>query len=340
VVSFVQGTRGFRIRRLNLATQEVRMPRAHWDEHVRFESSADGLPPLLVIQAGPGLPLLNERRRYGKLLALEDHFTVFYWDRSGTGLNAPPAGGLRLDAHLEETVTLLERIALTSGQTVTVMGVSIGGTLALLARQLLPELVDRVVAISPDLDTTVADWHAHERILAAVHEPRWQWLAPRAARLQPPPCLDPAQFRLRATLLGHLGGLEARVSYGTQIRRMVLGIAGTYGPHRLPRVLANMNASTRALLPQLAKVDLISRWPRSPVPADLLFGDADLLSPAAMVDRVRPMLGPQDTLRVVHGAAHMAHFDAPEVVRAIILGEKRSGSSVPTQNAATHLGIA
>ena len=316
------------------------MPRAHWDEHVRFESSADGLPPLLVVQAGPGFPLLNERRRCRKLLALEDHFTVFYWDRSGTGLNAAPPGGLRLDAHLEETVTLLERIALTSGQTVTVMGVSIGGTLALLARQLLPELVDRVVAISPDLDTTVADWHAHERILAAVHEPRWQWLAPRAARLQPPPCLDPAQFRLRATLLGHLGGLEARVSYGTQIRRMVLGIAGTYGPHRLPRVLANMNASTRALLPQLAKVDLISRWPRSPVPADLLFGDADLLSPAAMVDRVRPMLGPQDTLRVVHGAAHMAHFDAPEVVRAIILGEKRSGSSVPTQNAATHLGIA
>jgi pimeloyl-ACP methyl ester carboxylesterase len=316
------------------------MASTSWGEHVRMESSAEGLPPLLVIQAGPGLPLLNERRRYRKLLALEEHFSVFYWDRSGTGLHSPPPGGLSLDAHLVETISLLELVARTSGRKVTVMGVSIGGTLALLARQRVPEAVERVVAISPDLDTATGERHAYEQIMAAVREPRWKWLAPKAARLQPPPCLDPAQFRLRATLLGHLGALEAGTSYGSQVRRLVLGIAGTYGPHRLPRVLANMDASTRALAPELARVDLISRWPRSPVPADLMCGEADLLSPAEMIERVRPLLGPQDTLRVVHGAAHMAHFDAPAVVRSLVLGEKPSGSPMPAQNAATHLGMA
>jgi pimeloyl-ACP methyl ester carboxylesterase len=305
-----------------------------------MESSANGLPPLLVVQAGPGLPLLNERRRYRKLLGLEEHFSVFYWDRSGTGLHAAHLGGLGLETHLDETVALLERIAHFSGRKVTVLGISIGGTLALLARQRVPEVVERVVAISPDLHTAASDRHAHEQILAAVPKPRWQRLAPKAARLQPPPCLDPAQFMLRAELLGHLGSLEAGASYGAQIRRTVLSIAGTYGPHRIPRVLANMTASTRALLPQYAKVDLISHWPRSPVPADLVFGDADLLSPAEVIDRVPPLLGPQDTLRVVHGAAHMAHFDAPVVVRSVILGQKRSGSRVPAQNGAPHPGIA
>jgi pimeloyl-ACP methyl ester carboxylesterase len=305
-----------------------------------MESSAEDLPPLLVIQAGPGLPLLNERRRYRKLFALEEHFSVFYWDRSGTGLHSPPPGGLSLEAHLVETISLLELLARTSGRKVTVMGVSIGGTLALLARERVPEAVERVVAVSPDLDTAAGERHAHERILAAVREPCWKWLAAKAARLAPPPCLDPAQFRLRATLLGHLGALEARTSYGSQVLRLVFAIAGTYGPHRLPRVLANMDASARALAPELAAVDLISRWPRSPVPADLMFGDADLLSPGEMIERVRPLLGPQDTIRVVHGAAHMAHFDAPAVVRSLVLGEKPSGSTMPAQKAATHLGVA
>lgn len=305
------------------------MPRVPWDEHVLMESTAEGLPPLLVIQGGPGFPLLNERRLYRRLLSLEDHFSVFYWDRSSTGLHSPPPGHFGLEAHVDETVVMLERLARASGRKVMVLGVSIGGTLGLLARQHVPEAVDRVVAISPDLDAAGGERHAHERIMAAVREPRWRWLAPRAARLQPPPCLDPAQFKLRATLLGHLGSLETGASYGTQLRRTVLGIAATYGPHRLPRVLANMDASMRALLPEFSRIDLISRWPRSPVPADLVFGDADLLSPPEVIDRVRALLGPRDTLRVVHGAGHMTHFDAPRVVRSVVLGTEPSASLQP-----------
>jgi len=316
------------------------MPRVPWDEHIWMDASAPDLPPLLVIQAGPGLPIRNERRRYRKLLALDHHFSVFFWDRTGTGLHAPTSTGLSLDGHLQETVGLLERIARISRRKVTLLGVSSGSTLALLARQRVPNAVERVVAVSPDLDTAASDRHAHERILAAVGEPRWKSLASKAARLQPPPCLDLAQFRLRAELLGHLGSLEARASYQRQVLRLALGIARAYGPHRLPRVLANMDASTRALAPELATVDLISRWPRSVVPADLVFGDADLLSPAEMIDRARPLLGPRDTLRVVPGAAHMAHFDAPAVVRAVVLGQKPSGSDASTRTVATRVGIA
>ncbi|HEY1332627.1 MAG TPA: alpha/beta hydrolase [Myxococcaceae bacterium] len=305
-----------------------------------MDASAPGLPPLLVIQAGPGFPLLSERRRYRRLLALERHFSVYFWDRSGTGLHAPSPAGLSLKAHLDETIALLNRITLISGRKVTVLGISIGGTLALLTRQRMPEAVQRVVAVSPDLDTAASDRHAYERIQAAVREPRWKSLASKAARLEPPPCLDLAQFRLRATLLGHLGSLEARASYGTQVLRLALGIAGTYGPHRLPRVLANMDASTKALAPELARVDLLSRWPWSPVPADLVFGDADLLSPASVIERARLLLGPQDTLRVVPRAAHMAHFDAPAVVRSVVLDEKPPATAASMQTTATRVGLA
>jgi len=39
--------------------------------------AADGSnPALLLIQQGPGLPMINEARRYGHLLGLEQDFTV------------------------------------------------------------------------------------------------------------------------------------------------------------------------------------------------------------------------------------------------------------------------
>ncbi len=172
------------------------MPRVPWREHLMMESSGEGLPPLLVLQAGPGLPLLQERRRYRRLLALEERFSVFYWDRSGAGLHDPPSNGLCMETHVGETLDLLARLSKASHRKVTVMGISIGGTLALLARQRLPDVVERVIAVSADLDIPSADRHAYDRILAAAREPRWKSLARQAARLRPPPCTDPAQFRL------------------------------------------------------------------------------------------------------------------------------------------------
>jgi len=74
-------------------------------------------------------------------------------------------------------------------------------------------------------------------------------------------------------------------------------------------------------MPELAGLDLISRWPRSPVPVEMVFGDADLLSPPVVIERAPALLGPRDTLRVVPGAGHMVHFDAPAVIRSVILGD-------------------
>ncbi|HTS02446.1 MAG TPA: alpha/beta hydrolase [Thermoanaerobaculia bacterium] len=127
------------------------------------------------------------------------------WDGSGAGLHASPPDGLSMETHLDETVELLRRLSSASRRKVTVMGISIGGTLGLL---------------------------------------------------------------------------------------------------------------------------IISRWPRSPVPVDLMFGDADLLSPPVVIDRARALLGPRDSLRVVPGAGHMVHFDAPAAVRSVVLGEGPSSKSL------------
>jgi pimeloyl-ACP methyl ester carboxylesterase len=298
------------------------MPRVPWDEHVRTESSAEGLPPLLVIQGGPGFPLLNERRLYRRLLSLEDHFSVCYWDRSGAGLHSPPPGGLGLEAHVGETVALLEHLARASGRKVMVLGVSIGGTLGLLASQRVPEAIDRVVPsrrISTPLEAASRARADH----AAVREPRWQWLARRRRGFAL--CLDPAQFKLRATLLGHLGSLEAGASYGTQLRCTVLGIAGTYGP-------IGFLASSRTWMHRCAHCSRTSPGSTSS-PAGL--GHLSLRTWCSATPISLPARGDRQGASAAGAARHDSNrsrgwshgtLRRPGVVRSVVLGTEPSAS--------------
>ena len=52
---------------------------------IRVRGTDANNPVLLLIQQGPGLPMLNEVRRFEHLLGLEKDFTVVYWDQRGCG---------------------------------------------------------------------------------------------------------------------------------------------------------------------------------------------------------------------------------------------------------------
>src|SRR4029077_7493199 len=54
-------------------------------ESVRLCAARTGLPPLLIVQGGPGLPLLHEVPKFQRLLNLEHEFLVGYWDQRGCG---------------------------------------------------------------------------------------------------------------------------------------------------------------------------------------------------------------------------------------------------------------
>ena len=59
----------------------------------RFAATDASNPVLLLIQQGPGLPMINEARRFELLLGLEQVFTVVYWDQRGCGRSLRDARG-------------------------------------------------------------------------------------------------------------------------------------------------------------------------------------------------------------------------------------------------------
>src|SRR5262245_4803754 len=58
-------------------------------QRIRICAARPGLPPLLVVQGGPGLPVLHEVAKFRRLLDLERDFLVTYWDQRGCA-DAPP----------------------------------------------------------------------------------------------------------------------------------------------------------------------------------------------------------------------------------------------------------
>ena len=284
---------------------------------VRLRTRRPGSPPLLVVQAGPGFPLLNEVRRWDKSLGLEDDFTVAYWEQRGCGAApAKDASTVTWATQESDLRFVLDWLHRRTGQKVLIVGVSIGATLALGAAARTPELVHAVVGISTDVDIPAAE----EAVYKAMTKSN-----PRLADLRPP-ILDAKRFQTRAQHLGDLGSIESGKTFGAIAGSLMTSLLGTYGPWKVPRVMRNMAAVQDRLLEPMSRVNLLAAWPGTKVPVYQVFGNNDLLVPQVQVDRVKTLVGPGDTVTTLDRAGHSVHFDRPQEVRSLVL---QAASSTP-----------
>src|SRR5262245_42003735 len=103
-------------------------------QSVRLCAATAGLPPLLVVQGGPALPLLHEVPKFQRLLNLERDFLVGYWEQRGCG-DAPAreAESVSLSRQVEDLRSVLRWMHGETQQRVLLLGISIGATFALQA---------------------------------------------------------------------------------------------------------------------------------------------------------------------------------------------------------------
>src|ERR1700685_3107446 len=72
---------------------------------IRVRAEDPSNPVLLLIQQGPGLPMINEVRGFEATLGLEKDFIVVYWDQRGCGrsLRGPKGNeGISLQLMVED----------------------------------------------------------------------------------------------------------------------------------------------------------------------------------------------------------------------------------------------
>jgi pimeloyl-ACP methyl ester carboxylesterase len=288
-------------------------------QRIRIRAARAGLPPLLIVQGGPALPLLHEVAKFERLLNLERDFQVSYWEQRGCGdASRDDVESASLAQQVDDLRVVLQWLRGETTQRVTVLGISIGATFALQAVAHESDHAKAVIAISPDSQTTISDAAAD----AFVQEQgaKGGRLSSRVRKLGQPPYLDPAAFQRRTTILADLGTIEQGKRFIALLREMVFAMIRTYGLVGTFKALRNMNLLLRKLLPEIAGLDLFANPPRVAIPVHYVFGERDVLSPLFLVQRLpETIAAPGSTVTRVPNAGHMVHFDHPDVVRSIVL---------------------
>jgi pimeloyl-ACP methyl ester carboxylesterase len=287
---------------------------------IRLCAARAGLPPLLIVQGGPGLPLLHEVAKFQRLLNLESDFLVGYWEQRGCGnASKSEAESVSLPQQVDDLRTVLRWFHAETQQRVLMFGISWGATIVLQAVEHESDRVRSVVGISPDLQTADNDAAGHAFLQELALRADGRRVRRRVMKLGRPPYVDLAEFQRRARILMDLGRIERNKSFSGLLRELLFDLIRTYGVVGGMRALRNMNAIQRELLPEIAALDYFAHPPRVTVPVHHVFGEQDALTLVSAATKLPAAIAaPNSTVLRVPNAGHMVHFDQPKIVRSIV----------------------
>jgi len=295
---------------------------------IRIRGADTSNPVLLLMQQGPGLPMINDRQGFQRLLRLEDDFTVVYWDQRGTGLSAP---SLRRNSNrfkisvaqmIDDTIGLLELLNARFGRKAFVAGFSFGATYAVQAAARRPDLVAAVMATGMDIDMPGAEKHAYAFALDAARRRGNRRAVRQLEAIGPPPHTDVKRFGTRVRWVADLGGTSTDKNYHGLMRALLMSLVRSpdYAIVDVVRTLRGISASWAALLPQLATTDLVQAVPRLDVPLVMAQGRHDQVAYGDAAQRFHDELtAPAKDLVWFESSAHTPHLEEPAKFRDLLM---------------------
>jgi pimeloyl-ACP methyl ester carboxylesterase len=292
---------------------------------IRLRGTNAGNPVLLLVQQGPGLPMINEVARFERTLGLERAFTVVYWDQRGCGRSlrgASTGERLSIDRMAKDTIELLEMLRARFGAPPTVVGFSVGGTIAAIAAARRPDLVRMLIAVGMDVHGREAAVAAYDFALATARDRRNARAVRQLERIGPPRDPDLQQFSTTIRWTHEFGGVTAHESYATSARRLVTSLLRSrdYSLADLPGTLRGIEAARAAVLAEMAALDLVRDLPWIDVPVVLAQGRLDRIAPGAVAEGYFSALrAPAKELVWFEHSAHTPQLDEPGAFRALLL---------------------
>jgi pimeloyl-ACP methyl ester carboxylesterase len=297
---------------------------------IRIRGADASNPVLLLIQQGPGLPMINEARRFEHLLGLEQVFTVVYWDQRGCGRSLrgrEGRTGVNMDLMVADTVLLLEYLRNRFGGKTNIAGFSFGAALAALAAAQRPDLVATFVATGMDIDGAAAASGAYEFALRTARQRGNRRATRQLEAIGPPPHLTSKQFGTRVRWASNFGGVTRNQTYATLARGLVSSLVrcADYSAGDVIRSVRGVTATQAALLPDLATMDLTRTLPRIDVPVVMVQGRHDQVAPGESAQQYASSLqAPRKQLIWFENSAHTPHLDEPAKFRDVLLGIRDS----------------
>ncbi len=274
---------------------------------IRIRAANARNPLLLLVQMGPGLPMINEARTFGRLLSLEDDFTVIYWDQRGCGRSLRSTDATRdlsVQAMVSDTQRLLAMLCDRFDTPPVVAGFSMGATIAALATARRPDLVAALVTVGMDIDGPATEENAYQFALTTARARNSRKAIRQLEAIGPPPHLQPKKFTTRARWATNFGGVRHGHTYTSLARNLLVSLlrSADYSPADTVRTIRGITAAQAALLPELAALDR-----------------HDQVAPPSAAERYAELLeAPSKQLVWFEHSAHMPHLEEPERFRDLL----------------------
>jgi len=300
-------------------------------------------PVMLLVQQGPGAPMINDAAELQRQLHLEEHFRVVYWDQRGTGksFDAKDRAPIARETAVGDVSSMVRALCQRLGVAqVDVVGFSFGASLALLAcaDETLP--VRSLTCVAVDVNLLAAERFTYAFTLAEA-ERRGNKRALRALRaIGAPPHADPKHFSTRVKWVASFGGVHHGKDFGALLRTNAARLWRS--PHYSLRekigALRGFDSTLARLLPAYQGFDLLAAPPRIRPPVSFLHGRQDKVAPPDLASELAARMGVGVTW--FEESAHMPQEEEPVRFREELLRFVSSvGSSKKNQESVSRIRI-
>jgi pimeloyl-ACP methyl ester carboxylesterase len=270
---------------------------------------------LLIIQMGPGLPLIHEARALERRLHLESDFVVAYWDQRGTGKSwgADPTT-INLTQLVADVRAMVDALcARLQVDRLDILGFSLGATLATLAAAQNRVRIGHIVAVGIDVDFAESEGYAYAFASDEAARRGDRRAQRQLQAIGPPPHDTSKKFSPRVRWVTTYRGIHRGRGFIGLLWANLWGLLAS--PHySIPEAVQALRAIEKTqgrMLAHLQHFDLRAAVKRVEVPIAFFQGRHDFATPPELVARyVDALEAPRGKSLVwFEASAHMPHYE-------------------------------
>ncbi|MDZ7802156.1 MAG: alpha/beta hydrolase [Trueperaceae bacterium] len=239
---------------------------------IAYRTQGEG-PPLLLLHGG----MADSRAWRREANALSDAYTVVAWDAPGCGQSSDPPASFGMDDYADCLAAFVEAVGLDRPH---VLGLSFGGGLALALYGRHPAIPRSLLLVS-----AYAGWGGS---------------------------LAPEEVRRRVAAFERAAEIPRARMAEEFVATLFSDVATPEALEETTRMVSEYHvAGARIMAHAFADADLRDVLPRVRVPTLLLYGDADVRSPAFVADELEAGI-PTATRVTLPRVGHVVNIEAPE----------------------------
>lgn len=286
-------------------------------------------PVLLLLQAGPGFPMISESDSFEKILKLEERFTVVYWDQRGCGKsynNKIPVASMSLQQMVADTNEVTEFLkGKLNKKKIYITGFSLGGSVALIAASKYPENYFLVVGVGIDVVMKEAEEYAYQFAISEAEIRKQKRAMAQLKKIGPPPHTLIKNFQVRVKWITNFGGINLNETFFSLLMKTMRNLFSSsfYSAKDILKTLRGINFSQKYLLPNIVSLDLFETVKSLDTKIYFIQGTKDAAAPPALAKKYFDFLNaPKGKIFIsFNNSAHMPHIEEPEKFRALLVNE-------------------